>query len=162
MILQINRIKKQDHLGSVLYFIHWQRHSSHEVILKHIFVKYILKQCVQNTLLYCRYPLFFSESIEFSYHHSDKSHWAERSWGSVNYLSWNHVVWPFRWKLPRNTVLALLLRCTNWFQSLILETKSYGVSIHITDLERHFNYATRGGWDHSIESYWAVLCCGTV
>ena len=48
-------------------------------------------------------------------------------------------------KASKQHCLALLLRCTNWFQSLILETKSYGVSIHIGDLERHFNYATQGG-----------------
>ena len=48
-------------------------------------------------------------------------------------------------KASKQHCLALLLRCTNWFPSLILETKSYGVSIHIRDLERHFNYATQGG-----------------
>ena len=41
-------------------------------------------------------------------------------------------------KASKQHCLALLLRCTNWFQSLILETKSYGVSIHIRALERHF------------------------
>ena len=41
-------------------------------------------------------------------------------------------------KASKQHCLALLLRCTNWFQSLILETKSYGVSIHIRALKRHF------------------------
>ena len=41
-------------------------------------------------------------------------------------------------KASKQHCLALLLRCTNWFQSFILEMKSYGVSTHIRALQRHF------------------------
>ena len=42
-------------------------------------------------------------------------------------------------KATKQHCLVLLLRCKNWFQSLILETKlAYGVSTHIRALERHF------------------------
>ena len=42
-------------------------------------------------------------------------------------------------KATKQHCLVLLLRCTNWFQSLILETKlAYGVSTHIRALEQYF------------------------
>ena len=56
--------------------------------------------------------------------HSNESYWAVRSCGTVYYAvqggsnfcgcGWNHMVWPFKWKLLSNTFLWYYLsRCLN-------------------------------------------------
>ena len=86
--------------------------------------------------------------------HSNESYWAVLSCCTVYYAvqgssnfwvsGWNLKVWPFKWKLLSSTYL--------WYSFIML----YKVVLTFESVDEILKC------DHSNESYWAVLTCGTV
>ena len=92
----------------------------------------------------------------------------------------NPLLWPSKWRLLSSTFLwYCLLCCTRWFNFLICGCrKSYDVTIQMKATEEYFpvvlftmpykvvltfESVDEILWcDHSNESYWAILSCGTV
>ena len=88
-------------------------------------------------------------------YHSNESYWALLSCGTVYYAvqggsnfwlcGWNPMVWPFKWKL-------LIEQCF----PVVLFIMLYKVVLAFESVDEIL-------WcDHSNESYWAILSCGTV
>ena len=87
--------------------------------------------------------------------HSNESYWAVLSCGTVYYAvqgssnfwvcGWNLKVWPFKWKLRSSTFLWC---CFN----IML----YEVVLTFESVDEILKC------DHSTESYWAALFCGSV
>ena len=101
----------------------------------------------------CKLVLTF-ESVDeiLKYDNSHESYWAVLSCGTVYYVvqggsnfwvcGWNPKVWPFKWKLLSRTFLSFI--------------KLYKVVLSFESVDEILKC------DHSNESYWAILSCGTV
>ena len=88
----------------------------------------------------------------------------------------NPSVWPFKWKLLSSTfMMYCLLCCVRWFYLLTLWIKVQCMTIQMNIAERYFYFILLYEAvltfksvdktlisDHSNESCWAVLSCGTV
>ena len=121
--------------------------------------------------------------------HSNESNWAVRSCGTVYYAvhggsyfwvgGWHPKVWPFKWKLLSSTFTWYgLLHCWKWFKYSSLWSKSCSVTIQMKSTEQDFpvvlfiklykvvltfeSVDEILKWDHSNESYWAVLSRATL
>ena len=116
--------------------------------------------------------------------HSNESHWAVRSCGTVYYAvqggsyfwvgGWHPKVWP----LSSTFTWYGLLHCWKWFKYSSLWSKSCSVTIQIKYTEQDFpvvlfiklykvvltfeSVDEIRKWDHSNESYWAVLSRATL
>ena len=88
-------------------------------------------------------------------YHSNESYWALLSCGTVYYAvqggsnfwlcGWNPIVWPFKWKL-----------LIEQYFPVVLFIMLYKVVLAFESVDEIL-------WcDHSNESYWAILPCGTV
>ena len=116
--------------------------------------------------------------------HSNESHWAVRSCGTVYYAvqggsyfwvgGWHPKVWP----LSSTFTWYGLLLCWKWFKYSSLWSKSCSVTIQMKSTEQDFpvvlfiklykvvltfeSVDEILKWDHSNESYWAVLSRATL
>ena len=104
-------------------------------------------------MLYKVFVTFESVDEILKCDHSNESYWAVLSCGTVYYAvqggsnfwvcGWNSALWPFKWKLLSNFPVGLFIMLYN----VVLTFESVDEILHC---------------DHSNESYWAVLSCGTV
>ena len=115
--------------------------------------------------------------------------WVKLSRGTVYFTvqggssfwvcGWNPTVRPFKLKLLSSTFTSYcLLYCWRWFKYSSLWNKSCSVTVQMKATEQHFpvvlfiklhqvvltfeSVDEIPKCDHSNESYWAVLSCGTV